>query len=371
MPKRFAGVRWGMLFMTALCTCAADELEEPFKLTFWDKSVTLRGAIGYKDNVLLSKSAPQGSAFWLSGLDFTLIRASLEGGPKVTFFVSGEDRRYFSVPDVEKEQLLLAQAKISQTFFENWTVGLVGQYLYADQVFDATSAEQIPAILPVKSQNIQFAPSIARDLPWDTTLELNFTPERQIFQEPLDSYWEMGPQLLFTKKYGNRSEATLSYTYDDRQYDTRHPLTLQFSPLTNSVLRFQQHEFEASVNHSWDRARHWRTRTKMLFELSQDNGVGFYDFSRYRLTQRFGYYAKTWRATVEGKFLHYDYDVQPVPGTGQIRSLSEYVVTFHAEKTLWKKLSVFLESEYDKVESNYAIEQYDANTIMTGIDWEF
>ena len=41
------------------------------------------------------------------------------------------------------------------------------------------------------------------------------------------------------------------------------------------------------------------------------------------------------------------------------------------ERNLWRELKLFLESEHDKVVSNYSIEQYFANTVMTGFDWEF
>src|SRR5262245_24242913 len=108
-----------------------SDLEEPISLSFWDKTVNLRGALGYKDNVLLSKAEKEGSAFWQSAFDFTLLRASLDQSPTITFFVSGEDRRYFSSRSVDKEQLLLSQMKATKPFAGDWTAGIVGQYLYA------------------------------------------------------------------------------------------------------------------------------------------------------------------------------------------------------------------------------------------------
>ena len=352
----------------------AQEEQEPelaLDLAIWDKSVTLRGALGYKDNVLLSSAQPEGSAFWQTTIDLTLLRASLESGPNFTFFLSAEDRRYFSAEDLEKEQLVLGQAKIEQPFLSDWVASATAQYLYIDQVYDASSTEQILETLPVQGHNLQFSPAIKRSLPWNTELELDFTVERQFFEEPLDDYWEVGPQLTFTKKYGHSSEASVSYTLDHRSYDERTERDLNFDPVPGSPLEYLQHEFELSLYHSWDANRRWRSRFRGLVEINEDGGTGFYDYTRYRLSKRFGYYGVDWQATLEGKILHYDYVKQPVFEGDEVRSTWEYVVNAHIEKSLWKKLTIFADTEYEMAKSNYALEEYNVLTIMGGVDWEF
>jgi len=188
----------------------ADELSDDLKLSYWDKTINFRGAAGYKDNVLLSNIKREGSAFWLTGADFSLFRAPLDGGPSVTIFASAEDRRYFSAPDLDNEDVVLSQAKIMQEVGGDWSVGGLVQYLYADQVYDASATEQLFTALPVISHNFEVAPIVTRTLPWNSELELKVSGERQLFDEPLDSYWEFGPQLTYTKKYGNRSSVSLS-----------------------------------------------------------------------------------------------------------------------------------------------------------------
>jgi hypothetical protein len=364
--------RFALLTAAALAPAIAGAEGEPkLDLALWDKSVSLRGAFGYKDNVLLSSLKRDGSAFWQSAVDVTLMRLSLEGGANLTFFLSGEDRRYFSSEEIDKEQLLLTHLKVEQPFWDVWSGSVVAQYMYADQVYDASATEQLLETIPVKSHNMQLAPAIKRSLPWASELELKFTMERQLFNEPLDDYWEAGPQLTFAKKYGHRSEATISYALDYRLYDERAELDLNFEPLPDTSLAYIQHEFELGVNHSWDEKRRWRSRARLLFEINDDSGPGFYDYKRYRVSKRFGYYANNWEATVEGKILHYDYDRQPVfLGTG-IRSTWEYVVAAHARKSIWKGLSVFADVEHEIADSNYAPEEYTVTTVMSGVDWEF
>jgi hypothetical protein len=224
----------------------------------------------------------------------------------------------------------------------------------------------------VKSHNFQLIRSFGRNLPWEINFELKFVGVRQEFNQPLDDYWEFGPQLIYSKTYGHKSEAAASYTYDRRLYDTREELDLNFASIPGTSLSYQQHEFELGVNHSWDENRHWRSRARFLFEINDDSGPGFYDYKRFRLSHRLGYYGMDWHATLEGRILHYDYRVQPVDvGSDEIRANWEYIVSAHAEKIVWKKLSVFGDFEYELVDSNYALEEYDVTTVMGGVDWEF
>ena len=91
----------------------------------------------------------------------------------------------------------------------------------------------------------------------------------------------------------------------------------------------------------------------------------------YRVIERFGYYGKDWQATIEGKILYYDYQKQPVPEGTAVRQLWEYDAGLHLEKTVWKQLKIFADYEYGTVSSNFPLEEYEANTVMGGVDWEF
>ena len=371
------GLRAGTLAVlaTPFWLHAQEEEEPELDLAIWDHSVNLRGALGYKDNVLLSTVDEQGSAFWQTGLDAMLLRADLETGGNFTLFLTAEDRRYFSNIDVEKEQLVLLQGKYERPINDDWYWSALAQYMYVDQVFDASATEQLLETLPVKSHNYQFAPAIGRNLTSDSKLELKFVAERQHFNQPLDDYWELGPQLTYTKSYGHKSEGSASYTYDHRLYDTREEMGLNFQQIGGTSLSYQQHEFELGLNHSWTEDRRWRSRARFLFELNDDSGTGFYDYKRYRISKRIGYYGSDWQATLEGRILHYDYDVQPVQGpdglTDEIRANWEYIIALHAEKNIWRKLSIFGDLEHEIVDSNYTLEEYTVTTIMGGVDWEF
>ena len=360
------------LNVLACISLAADNKDEgqDVKVSMWDRTTNLRGAFGYKDNILLSNSNPEQSAFWQTGLDFSLLRIA-DSGSTISLFFSGEDRRYFSAESINKEQLFLTQAKFSWEIGQNWEAGLPVNYSYIDEVFDASATEQILEPQPVISHRFSVSPYVSYKLPWESTLELKFYGDRQLLNDPLDDYWEYGPQLTWRKTYGYRSEVSLSYTYRLRPYDTKGFVTFDFEEIPGTSLIFRQHEFEFVLNHSWDEPRRWRTRTRLAYTRNEENGTGYYDYNRYRFAQRAGYYGATWQVVVEGKVLNYDYLRQPVADSGDIRNWWEYILGLRVEKNLLPKLKLFLETEHEWVDSNNPIEEYHVNTVMSGIDWEF
>lgn len=357
----------------AVCCSFGEGLaaEEELELPKWDYSFNLRGVLGYKDNILLSSIQDEKSAFWQTGLDFTLIKFD-RSETEFMMFVSADDRRYFSAEEVEKEQLLLSQVRGARLFAKDWKVGGEFLYYYMDQVIDASATETILESLQVKSHSLIASPFISRKLPQKGELLLEVHFERQIFEQPLDDYWEMGPEITFVKEYGNRSEATLSYGYRERSYDTRRQVDLDLFPIPDTSLEFTQHEAEMGLNHSWNESRSVRSRLRFSFERNEDNGSGFFDYNRYRVSKRLSYVKSDWEASVEGKFLLYDYSHQPIPtGEEGERERTEYLLNFRIEKTFWESLTVFVESEHEWSLSNIVLDEYQVNTYSAGIDWEF
>src|SRR5690606_34260208 len=101
------------------------------------------------------------------------------------------------------------------------------------------------------------------------------------------------------------------------------------------------------------------------------SGIGFYDYRRFRIMHRPGYWGEDWQATTEGKVLQQDYERQPGPRTGKGRQGWEYVVAVHAGNMSGKALKLFTDYEFETVHSNYGIEEYSVSTVVAGVDWEF
>ena len=104
-----------VLLATAFNVVADEELlaEEDWEIPLWDYSVDLQGGFGYKDNVLLSHTDVQGSAFWMSGFETMIFRLPTRGW-QFYFYAEASDVRYFDFPEVGDEQVALAAAQLSK-----------------------------------------------------------------------------------------------------------------------------------------------------------------------------------------------------------------------------------------------------------------
>src|SRR5690606_28511475 len=153
---------------------------------------------------------------------------------------------------------------------ENWKGGTELEYFYLDQVVDVSATENIFRSLPVRSHSIVAAPYVSRELPWQSLLKLEMKVARQYYNEPLDDYWEFGPELTLEKEYGHGSDVSLTYAFRQRDYDTREQLGLDFFSLPETALKFSQHEAELTVSHHWGEEERWRSRLRLGYELNQD-----------------------------------------------------------------------------------------------------
>ena len=188
---------------------------------------------------------------------------------------------------------LLLRSHRSKDFAENWRVGLEAQYIYQDQVVDASTTETNQTVL-AQGSGLSVRPTIRRDFSKNTWLELGLGVNRQYFKAPLDDYWEGGPKLMFGHEYGNRSEWTLSYDLSRRAYDHREQLTKDGISIAQSSLEFNRNEFDLAVRNNWDHKRRWRTTTKLGFELNRDNGSGYFDYKRYQVAQQLRFRPACW-----------------------------------------------------------------------------
>jgi len=341
------------------------------ELPAWDRSYEVRLWSGYKDNVLLANSSVQGSALVGGGLDFMLFRLPSDGAD-FFLFATGDYSRYLSAQDIDHEATAIVQSQLKKNFGNDWSVAGTAQYLYFDQVFDASSIYNEFAILPVQGHSLSFRPSLRRDLPNKFWAELQFGLERQIYQKNLDDFWEGGPELVLGRNYGQRSEITLSYELRRRLYDTRSPRDEAGNVIDGPSLITYEHEALLNWRHYWDEKRRWQTGARLGIEKSVNNGSEFYDYWRYQAGGQFRFRSDLWEARAEGRVYFYQYDTQPIAvGDAEKRRKTTLDLSFRVERKLIGDLKAFARYEYERSLSNIDFDQYKVNTITAGLDWEF
>lgn len=366
MAAGFKAVVAGWMAFGLWVGCPAHAAESP-----WDHSFSLQSAVGHKDNLLLSRSRTTSSGFWQGTADALLTRIPEEGA-RLTLFGSGEARRYFDGGEVDGEQLWIADGLLVVPAGPDWEFELHPQYIYLDQVMDASVTEAVPQSIAVRAHIARVTPTARWIGEGGWSVEAGLELARQDFEAPLDDFWEATPGLKGVRKYGHRSEISLGYELAAREYDTRAQMGLDYLRIADTTLRFQQHEAELVLKHNWNAERTWRTVSRVSHSHNLDNGPGFYDYRRWRVVQELAYRPGPWEFRLRGRVQYYNYTHQPVglPG-GDLRRRQDVAGSFRVQREIGKRWLLFGQSEWEQSNSNEILEEYTVSTHMFGAEFRF
>lgn len=342
------------------------------RLPVWDVSCNVRGGGGYKDNVLLSAAIPQGSSFLTAGFDVFLLRLPT-GGTEFNAMVTGDDRRYLDVEDGEKEQTLFAGVDFEQALGTAWKAGAAAQYFYFNQVFDASTTED-PDLGIVKGvgHSATLRPNVTRQFGAATSVTLEGLAAWQFFEEPLDSHEDYGGRLLFRRETGRGASFEVAYEYDYRPYDTRNQTTSDGQGIPDTRLIYQYQRVEGWWRQKWGEAARWRTGLRLGAEINRDNGSGYYDFRRLIAGAQVRYVRDRWSLQANLRINQYHYDVQTTDfDNPELRHKLTVLASVRGEWEFLKRLRLYGELERERSDGNDAADQYTANTVLAGLDFEF
>lgn len=348
----------------------AQSIPELEPIPLWYNSISFQGAVGYKDNVLLSNFAPRQSAFWSTGFDALLWRLPTAGW-QFNFFVTGSDLRYVKSVGVGAEQMAVGMAQMSREFGTGWKATLPFQYVYMNQVFDLSATEKTNVIGKVLGHNLSFHPSLKKSFN-ENWIECEVEASRQYFAQPLDDFSRGGVRLGVGRNYGQGSSLALNYELSRVYYDRRETASAAGADLAGTSLHFQTHVLEMALDHRWNKKNGWSIQTRAGYERNEDNGTGFYDYAYYRASQQISYQAGTWKISAQIKAGFYDYSTQTISATDHsLRHKTGIALSLHAEKKLGKHVRLFASFDQDRSRSNLVFDNYAANTGSGGIEWEF
>lgn len=349
-----------------------DLLAQDFKIPLWEKSFNLRAGFGYKDNVLLSGTQPQGSGFWAAGGDVMLFRLPTRGW-WFHLLVSADNTGYFErSTGVDNEQVVVGAVQVAKDLGRQWRTGIGVNYLFQNQVFDVTATETNRAeIGEVVGHNLTGRWFVRKKVQrWWAEAEVNLT--RQLYEAPLDDFWQTGPHLAVGRDYGHGSDVTLSYRWDHLLFDTRETVDAQGYADPGTDLRFQAHTIDLIWRHVWDKNRRWQTTAKAGLETNEDNGSGYFDFWLYRAALQAKFLTRSWELSAQARLGWYDYPVQPVsPTDPELREKTLLSAGIRGQTALSKRWKVYAQYSRDQSLSNLAFDDYSANTVSAGVDVRF
>jgi hypothetical protein len=338
----------------------------------WDKDVVLRAGFGYKDNVLLSPTMPQGSPFFTSGLDLTILRLPLDGW-EVNVSIVGDDVRYTRSPGgLDREDLFIVNALVQRYFGHVWRAGIELRYSYVHQVLqEFLSAGGAQAVL-AKGHLFGYRPFVRRELSTNWWVQAELPMAREWWQSPLDSVWKIGGQAFVGYDYAAHSHIAVGAG----SFYIPHDEWLARDALGNEIpgkrLAVWRDVAELRWEHHWDSANRFATVLRLGFNHTRDNGGGFFDYYRYIASGEIRFHTKDWELKGTAGISYYDFPVQQVgPPPAPTLYLTTVDLGFRAERRLYKSLRCFAAFEFEKTISNDPASEYRYRVGTGGMSWEF
>lgn len=338
----------------------------------WDQVWNLRLGVGYRDNILLSEISPQESPFWATGLDWMLYRLPSERHEFYSYVVI-DDYRYLDSDLVDYEQTAFLTNEWKYHWSDKWTqVSRLG-YFYQDQVVDVSTTELTGQTFQLQGHGIPLFLGMNYALSQEWELQFGAALSRQYLSHPLDDYSELGPELALVWNPSKEQAWKLQYTLDYRIYDTRTQLTPDGFAVSGTDLHMKINELELEWKKYFGTNREWRSRLRAEYRWTEDNGSGFQDYDAYRFRGDIRYEKGDWEYRADLNWGYYDYLVQRVDFdlNNKSRRRTQWGGSVKIAWEFWDRKKWYAQWLYDTTASTQRDNEFDANTWMTGVDWEF
>lgn len=352
-----------------------------WEIPVWTTTVTLRGSGGWRDNALLSGTNAQETPFAGYGFEAFVLRMPIDAH-RWTLFVGGEDRRYLRTIDsgipgqpVDGDAWLSTYAEYRHSGPSGWSPGLVGQHLYANQVFDASTLADGLGSVRTKVHSLTAHPSLRWSRGQGFRMELGYGWQRQNFAAPIDGFWQMGPRAVVAWDYADNSSVEATVRHEDRPYDSRPAANLLGIPEPDTVARFTQLNADLAWKHQWCDKPRLRSTVRLFQMVNRDEAVGFYDFDRWGVAGTLRWEGQRWGALVGARWSHWTYDrqfISPAPeDLFKYRDNKDYEANARLSRKLGRHATLFAEFLWERQDSNVPLFTYDSRTFTGGLEWEF
>ena len=320
----------------------------------------------------MSAFSDESSEFSIAGIDFFGVRLPMDDdGFELAIFGAFDDRRYFDAPSVEFEQSALLNTSLEKSLGNSWDMKTDVRYIYIDEMFDASLTEDDIGTVQVVGSQVSLEPTFRRNFIGNIWVELKPEISRQYFADPLDDYLEKGGRVSAGIDYGFRSKFSIYKAKVHRAYDTRSQRDEVGFYVPDSDLIYDRPERGVDWIHYLNSDRSVRMRTRFSIMENEDNGSGYFGFRRERLLHnwRFQFSKFSFSATLRKAL--YNYDFQRSANFKSLRERTDRSVEVSLNYVYSTNLSIKLEFDQEKIQSNVPQDEYRYRIYSIGLDWEF
>lgn len=339
------------------------------RLSAWLAAASLRLGAGGNDNVTLRPNNRQPSSLWYSEGDaFIAYKGTNKWSVELSLY--GEDVRYFTSDEADHETFGMVTLCQKYDLGDPGSIESTTDLIYQDQVLDASVTEEVLQSIVARGAEIGQGIAWTGDLCARTKANLALRGARDLFQRPLDDYWEMVPSAKLTFALSTSVAVSVDYRYVHRWYDTRHPVTRHGSIVTSRLLEYSRHDSYFALT-AKPRGNCWQIELFFDYSRNIDNGDGYFNYDLLGGGIALRYERGQWRFNSRYHARYYVYDWQPVLGkwtTPRKKLLGSVSVTL--ERKISEHFWIFWDFRRETSDANQKIDSYTANRIVCGLHLE-
>ena len=338
----------------------------------WSSSVAADGAIGYKDNLLLSHAGGERSAFARLAVEALVLH--LPNGRTDYFgFVNAEARRYFSGDAVDHEAQAVAQAEWRYEVKDMFKFAFDLKGYHLDQIFDVSDTDVRRDVAALKLSGAAAGPTLRWTIRPGWWLEAEALGKRETYEDGLNNSRIGDGALRVGWTCGTHFEVSVTAAQRARDFDRRVQYTAGGRERDGTHLRIREREAESRFDVTWDAAARWKTRTRAGVLWYADNGSGYFDYRQRKVAQELEWHSGNWAVQIEGSAKRLDFDVQTV-GIGIFpprRVKDEFAAQLRIERKVTERWTLFAEYSWERSRSNDPFASYVVNEGLLGARWSW
>lgn len=338
----------------------------------WSVSASLRAGYGYKDNLLLSYTDVERSAFVRSGVELLILRVP-HGSFEFSGFAEAEGTRYFSARTSDQDAKVWLQVEPGYRVLESLKLALPVTGYYYDQVFDVSDTDVERRVAELKVKGLMAGPTVRWDFYPAWWVEAQSSGQRKRFEDGANDGRIGEGALRLGWKPAERFEARVIGAQRWRKFDRRTQYSAAGRELPGTDLKIDEREWEARGDVTWDKAGRWQTSTRVSLLHYRDNGSGYFNYREQRVAQELEWRSEAWLVRAGGSASRLDFAVQKA-GIGvdpPARVKDEFTAELHAERRLTPRWTLLASYLWERSRSNDAYASYRVNEGLLGLRWSW
>jgi hypothetical protein len=338
----------------------------------WTVLTHAESAFGYKDNLLLSASGEERSAFARGEVAMYLMRHP-RGALEFSLLGQAEGTRYFGSETVDDEGQVWMETELGYRLTDTlkFSVPLTGYYY--DQVFDVSDTDIERVVAEFKVGGLIAGPTVRWTYHRRGWVEVQGVGERKRYEDGANDSRIGEAVVRLGWKFGNRIEAKVRGTRRRRDFDERLHYTAAGRALPGTKLKLDEREGELRFDVEWDAERTWRSVTRFATVRRRDDFSNYFGYEQKKVSHEIAWKRDPWLVRIGGSAERLEFAVQtvgiridPPP-----RIQEGFNGDLRIERKLGARWTLFTGYSWERSRSNEPLASYVVNEGLLGARWSW